>query len=95
MFISIISNSTWPLGENIMIMQIRRIIALSMATLLMIVTLGRYSFNATGLPKYTENSLFERIAVSLKVGKTRNVQQVDELAENRADKHSIRGLEWI
>jgi len=55
-----------------MIMQIRRIIALTMATVLMIVTLGRYSFNATGLPKYSKSSLFERIAISFKIGKTSN-----------------------
>jgi hypothetical protein len=72
---------------KIMIMQIRRIIALTMATVLMIVTLGRYNFNATGLPKYSESSLFERIAISLKIGKTRNGPQVDECADNRADKH--------
>lgn len=58
-----------------------------MATLLMIVTLGRYSFNATGLPKYSKSSLFKRIAISLKIGKTRNWTLIDEDSDNRADKN--------
>jgi hypothetical protein len=53
----------------------------------MIVTLGRYSFNATGLPKYSENSLFKIIAVPLKIGKTRNGPQNEECADDRTDRH--------
>ena len=35
----------------------------------MIITIGRYRFNTTGLPLFTEKSLFKRIAITLKIGK--------------------------
>ncbi|AID57986.1 hypothetical protein Geob_3867 [Geotalea daltonii FRC-32] len=52
-----------------MIMKIRRMIALTFASFLLIITIGRYRFNATGLPLFTEDSLIKRIAVTLKIGK--------------------------
>ncbi|KAF0216389.1 MAG: hypothetical protein FD174_3679 [Geobacteraceae bacterium] len=52
-----------------MITRIRRFIALSLGTVLIIMTIGRYRFNTTGLPTCTEKSLFKRIAVTFKIGK--------------------------
>ncbi|GAB7027862.1 hypothetical protein [Geotalea toluenoxydans] len=55
-----------------MIMKIRRIIALTFASFLLIITIGRYRFNTSGLPLFTEKSLFKRIAVTLKIGRREN-----------------------
>jgi len=70
-----------------MITRIRRIIALSLGTVLMIMTIGRYRFNTTGLPTCTEKSLFKRIAVTLKLGK-------GGLREQHKDDASCRETEY-